>query len=169
MQEALTNVTKHAPAATPVTVTLRRDGAEAVVTVVNQAPQAEPQGLDAQPRPPRGLNPEGYGLVSLDERVRQAGGTLHVQPTGGGFAVNARLPLTAGVSATPPGGTGAAQRELAVARRRVRRRMIHTVWLPAAAMAALLLLMISYRALDRGDLCGQDLCAGRTRHPEVAS
>jgi signal transduction histidine kinase len=136
VQEALTNATKHAPG-TPVTVTLRRDGTQAEVTVVNEAPPAE--------HPPESRSESGgYGLVSLDERVRQAGGTLRAQPIDGGFAVTARLPLTAGASATPPGGNGTTRREHAVASRAARRHMIHTVWLPAAAAVVLLLLLIGY-------------------------
>jgi len=88
VQEALTNATKHAPGA-PVTVTLRREGAQAEVSVVNRA-------HPALAGPPLGSG--GYGLISLGERVRQAGGTLRAQPIVGGFAVTARLPLTAGVS-----------------------------------------------------------------------
>jgi signal transduction histidine kinase len=139
VQEALTNATKHAPGA-PVTVTLRRDGAQAEVIVVDEAPAAL--------GPPNGTG--GYGLVSLDERVRQAGGTLRAQPIAGGFAVTARLPLaasaplTASAPSAPPGETGASRRELAMARRTTRRRMLHTVWLPAATAAVLLLLMIGY-------------------------
>jgi signal transduction histidine kinase len=138
VQEALTNATKHAPGA-PVAVTLSRDGAEAEVTVVNQAPPAQPP-----PGPSGPPGPRGYGLVSLDERVRQAGGTLRARPTGDGFTVTARLPLTAGAPATPPGDTGTARREPAVASGTARRNMISTVWLPAAAAAVLLLLMFAY-------------------------
>jgi signal transduction histidine kinase len=140
VQEALTNATKHAPEA-PVAVTLRREGAQAVVTVVNEAPPAAPH-----PGASSGPGSEGYGLVSLDERVRQAGGTLRVQPVDGGFAVTARLPLTAGAAATPPGVGGASRRELALARRKVRRSMINAIWVPAAAATVLLLLMFGYNA-----------------------
>jgi signal transduction histidine kinase len=138
VQEALTNATKHAPGA-PVTVTLCRDGAQATVTVVNEAAPGGPP-----PGPSGGSG--GYGLVRLDERVRQAGGTLHARPTGGGFTVTARLPLAAGARATPPGGTRVRPRETAVARRTALRRMIYTVWLPAAAAVVLLLVMIFYES-----------------------
>jgi signal transduction histidine kinase len=121
VQEALTNATKHAPGA-PVAVTLRRDGADAEVTVVNQAPPPRPlpgaagqlgasgPGPFGAPGPAGGLGAGGYGLVSLDERVRQAGGTLRVLSAEDGFTVTARLPLTAGAPATPPGDTGTARR-----------------------------------------------------------
>ena len=123
----------------PVTVTLCRDGAQATVTVVNEAAPSGPP-----PGPSGGSG--GYGLVRLDERVRQAGGTLYAQPTGGGFTVAARLPLAAGARATPPGGTRVRPRETAVARRTALRRMIYTVWLPAAAAVVLLLVMIFYES-----------------------
>jgi hypothetical protein len=133
VQEALTNATKHAPGAA-VTVALGMDPAagEAVVTVSNAAP---PTGS-----PPR-AGSGGYGLVGLDERVRLAGGRLHVQPVGGGFTVTARLPLTEGATATPPGSQPelASARELARARRRVRRSMIDAIWVPVAGAVVLLL------------------------------
>ena len=107
VQEALTNAAKHAPGAA-VTVTLRREGPEAVVNVVNEAPGRVPGRADGA----------GWGLVGLDERVRQAGGTLHARPVDGGFAVTARLPLTPGATATPPERDSVPHRELARARRR---------------------------------------------------
>ncbi|MFG1961529.1 sensor histidine kinase [Nonomuraea sp. NPDC049028] len=136
VQEALTNATKHAPGAA-VTVRLGTDHAsgEAEVTVVNAAPPAGPLPA-VLPGEPSG----GFGLVSLDERVRLAGGRLRARPADGGFAVTARLPLTAGVAATPPDS----QRELALARRKVRRRMIDAIWLPIAAAAALMLVTSGY-------------------------
>jgi signal transduction histidine kinase len=136
VQEALTNAAKHAPGAA-VTVTLRRDGKEAVINVVNEAlerPPAEALGR---------ADGSGLGLVGLDERVRRAGGTLRARPAGGGFAVTARLPLTPG-AATPPTGEGAPRHELVQARRRLRRSMIDAIWVPTAAAAVLLLLTLAY-------------------------
>ncbi|WP_326797360.1 histidine kinase [Streptomyces sp. NBC_01808] len=150
VQEALTNAAKHAPGA-PVTVRLRRDGDHAEVTVVNGTPP---------PRTAKALKasqtPGGYGLVGLDERVRLAGGTLHAQPVDGGFAVTARLPLTPGAAPAPP-REYAARRELAAARRRVRRGILDAIWIPVVGtivLGALLFgvdLYTSYRAvLDAG-------------------
>jgi signal transduction histidine kinase len=132
VQEALTNAAKHAPGA-PVTVRLGVDAAagEAEVTVANAAAPAGP---------PPGPGSGGYGLVSLDERVRLAGGRLHASPADGGFAVTARLPLTAGAAVTPPATT----RELALARRKVRRSLIDAIWVPAVAAATLLLLSFGF-------------------------
>ncbi|AZM47580.1 sensor histidine kinase [Streptomyces sp. WAC 06738] len=150
VQEALTNAAKHAPGA-PVTVRLRRDGDHAEVTVVNGPPP---------PRTAKALKasetPGGYGLVGLDERVRLAGGTLRAQPVDGGFAVTARLPLTPGAAPAPP-REYAARRELAAARRRVRRGILDAIWIPVVGtivLGALLFgvdLYTSYRSvLDTG-------------------
>ncbi|MEU7861980.1 histidine kinase [Nonomuraea sp. NPDC049141] len=170
VQESLTNAAKHAPGAA-VTVRLDSDPAagKAVVSVVNTAPPAGAE-FDAGARPdqrPSRRPPEagsgGYGLVSLDERVRLAGGTLRARPADGGFAVTARLPLTAEatltagaaalttetaalttgtaeIAATPPDS----RRELALARRKIRRSVIDAIWMPVAAAAALLPLTSGY-------------------------
>lgn len=138
VQEALTNATKHAPGAA-ITVRLRRSGTQAWVTVINEAPAAGPRRAPAaHPGVP------GHGLVGLDERVRQAGGTARARPFRGGFVVTARLPLRPGAPATPPGDCGVAWRKFAVARRRARRRMIDAAWTPIAATVVLLALTFGY-------------------------
>ncbi|MEU5347345.1 histidine kinase [Streptomyces sp. NPDC020766] len=160
VQEALTNAAKHAEGA-PVTVTLLRDGTQAVVTVTNGTPPNA-----ALPGPPE--NVTGYGLIGLDERVRQAGGTLHAHPAGLGFTVTARLPLTVGAPATPPGETSA-RRAHTAARRTARRRALHTIWLPMAAVAALLLLMIlNNRGTESSVLDKQDYNELRVGDPQQA-
>ncbi|MEO3852836.1 histidine kinase [Streptomyces sp. B8F3] len=150
VQEALTNAAKHAPAA-PVTVRLRRDADHAEVTVVNgPPPPSTAKALKAS------QTPGGYGLVGLDERVRLAGGTLRAQPVDGGFAVTARLPLAPGASPAPP-REYAARRELAAARRRVRRGILDAIWIPVvgtAVLGALLFganLYTSYRSVLDAD------------------
>lgn len=83
VQEALTNVTKHAPGAA-VQARLARQDDRVVVTVVNGPPTSF-----APPSTDRG----GTGLHGLSERVRMVGGTLSAEPRpDGGFAVEARLP-----------------------------------------------------------------------------
>jgi len=150
VKEALTNATKHAPGA-PVTVSLRREGPQAVVSVRNGRPPVPPPPGSPEDRGPDDAlgshGSGGYGLVGLDERVRQAGGTLRAEPAEDGFAVTARLPLTGGGPARPP-GTAARPNEHTLAQRTARRRMFQTVWLPAAAMVALLAVVISYRGHD---------------------
>ena len=133
VQEALTNAAKHAPGAA-VTVRLATDTStgQAVVSVVNEPPpDAATSGTPAG---------GGHGLVSLDERIRLAGGRLHARPVDGGFAVTARLPLTEGAAATPPG----TQQALARARRNVRRSMLDAIWMPTVAGAVLLGLTFGY-------------------------
>jgi len=87
VQEALTNVRKHAPGST-VTVRLRARSGALVVEVRNgpSAPGAEPLLL------PGG----GHGLIGLRERAQQLGGTLESRTTvDGGFLVHAELPAAA--------------------------------------------------------------------------
>ncbi|MGN8025594.1 histidine kinase [Microbacterium sp. 22242] len=83
VQEALTNVLKHAGAAeTDVTIGPLGDGT-LVVEIVNAAP-ARPRSLLAGPR---------RGLTGMTERVAALGGEVAFVPhDDGGFAVHARLP-----------------------------------------------------------------------------
>src|SRR5690606_6316211 len=84
VQEALSNVRRHAPGAT-TQVTVTAGAAELAVTVRNSAP---PEGWSA----PR--DGDGYGRLGMRERVRQAGGTLTVGATrAGGWQVHAVFPL----------------------------------------------------------------------------
>ncbi|NYD45242.1 signal transduction histidine kinase [Actinomadura luteofluorescens] len=85
VQEALTNVHKHAGAAdTRVHLGLLPEAVE--VEIANEPPTAGPQH-----RLPSG----GNGLVGLRERVTALGGSFDAGPRGGGYAVRARLPLPA--------------------------------------------------------------------------
>ena len=85
VQEALTNVRKHAPGGR-VAVCLRYGERELDLAVDDSG------GGDAQ-RPDGG----GYGLVGMRERVNLYGGTLEAGPQpGGGFSVRARLPFREG-------------------------------------------------------------------------
>jgi hypothetical protein len=79
-QEGLTNANKHAPGAS-VQLTVKYEPDALVVEVRNNPPRA---------KPPKGA---GFGLIGLGERVRLAGGMLHVGelPTGG-FRIAAVLP-----------------------------------------------------------------------------
>ena len=83
LQEALTNVLKHAPGA-HVEAVLRRTAAELEIEVVDS-------GGDRPVEPGDG---GGHGLVGMQERVALYGGTLEAGPAGGGFAVLARFPAT---------------------------------------------------------------------------
>ncbi|MFE2377318.1 sensor histidine kinase [Streptomyces sp. NPDC059398] len=110
VQEALTNVHKHAPGAT-TRIHLAFDPRTVRVRIVNGPPErhAEP-AADGEPLLPSG----GHGLIGLMERVRLAGGTMGSGPTGdGGFRLDAALPTsvpgasTTGASAAGTSATGA--------------------------------------------------------------
>jgi signal transduction histidine kinase len=79
VQEALSNVVRHAPGA-PSAVDIRVAG-ELTVEVVNERP--------AHPTTPGG---DGHGLVGLRERAALLGGTFAVDQPGGGWRVRATLP-----------------------------------------------------------------------------
>ncbi|GAA4959005.1 sensor histidine kinase [Actinoplanes utahensis] len=83
VQEALTNVRKHAPGAA-ATVELWRNGLTAGVTVTNTPPT----------RPALPLPGARQGLVGLQERADLLNGTLESGPTAdGGFQVRMALPV----------------------------------------------------------------------------
>ncbi|GAA3355755.1 hypothetical protein GCM10017744_019580 [Streptomyces antimycoticus] len=84
VQEALTNVAKHAP------------GAEAAVRVRHTAEKTEVRVTNG-PAPTAVAvrsGGAGFGLIGLDERVGLAGGTFGYGPESGGFAVRATFPRT---------------------------------------------------------------------------
>ena len=88
IQEALTNVLRHAPGAN-TRVTLR------------YAPDAVELGVDNDPPRDYAIGTSGaggvggHGLVGMRERAAMFGGTLSAAPsTDGGFTVRVRLPLT---------------------------------------------------------------------------
>ncbi|MCA6095206.1 histidine kinase [Streptomyces sp. SCA3-4] len=131
VQEALTNVAKHAPGAS-ARVHVAHTATETVVTVENAAP---PAGTVAAGPLPGG----GRGLVGLDERVRLAGGTFTHGPRGdGGFTVTARLPHTpTGQPPAPAGVPAALPPEHRRARRRAGRALAAAVVVPVLATVVL--------------------------------
>ncbi|MFJ9345402.1 sensor histidine kinase [Streptomyces sp. NPDC101237] len=100
VQEALTNVLRHADGAGEVRVSVRLGAAAVDVEVVD----------DGRPRPrPRTAVPgTGNGLTGMRERAALLGGSLRAGPLdGGGWRVHATLPTGHAASAaggtTPPG------------------------------------------------------------------
>ncbi|MFF5039609.1 sensor histidine kinase [Streptomyces nigra] len=90
IQEALTNVQKHAG-----------PGARAEVSVVRVGPNVEVTVLDDGSGQDDGTAGGGHGLLGMRERVSALRGTLTTGPRyGGGFRVHAILPVGAGVRAT---------------------------------------------------------------------
>ncbi|WP_431946021.1 sensor histidine kinase [Micromonospora marina] len=85
VQEALTNVSRHAGATTAV-VRVVPDGDEVLVEVADDG--AGPPG------PPDTTSGNGNGILGMGERARALGGSLTTGPgPDGGFLVRARLPL----------------------------------------------------------------------------
>lgn len=82
VQEALTNIGKHAPGARADISVTAWDG-ELVVEVCNPAATAAPTALPSS----------GFGLISMRERVSLAGGTVDAGPTDDGYRVRAVFPL----------------------------------------------------------------------------
>ncbi|MFD5557062.1 sensor histidine kinase [Streptomyces sp. NPDC127068] len=83
VQEALTNVLRHARHARSVEVTVGRAAGVVTVEVVDDAPHSGR-------RPHRG----GYGVIGMRERVETLGGSLHAGPRpGAGWSVRAVLPV----------------------------------------------------------------------------
>ncbi|MFI0978645.1 sensor histidine kinase [Streptomyces sp. NPDC021093] len=93
IQEALTNVRKHAGPDAKAEVSVVRVGTSVEVTVVDDGTETPPPEAGG-----------GHGLIGMHERVGALGGTLTAGPRyGGGFRVHAILPDTTGALAgTPP-------------------------------------------------------------------
>jgi signal transduction histidine kinase len=131
VQEALTNVARHAPGAT-ATVHVRHTARETEVRVTNGPP----------PAAPRTRGGGGRGLIGLDERVRLAGGTFESgRSDDGGFTVHARLPHTppparpeVRPAAAPPPGVPSERRRV---RRRAGRTLAAAILVPLVAAALL--------------------------------
>ncbi|MFM9608288.1 sensor histidine kinase [Streptomyces niveiscabiei] len=86
VQEALTNVLKHAPGAA-ASVELRYGPRQLEVSVVNDG-----QGVIPDKVPPG----SGHGLMGMRERAKLYGGRVDIGPRGeGGFAVRLTLPTSA--------------------------------------------------------------------------
>jgi signal transduction histidine kinase len=84
LQEALTNVRRHAPGA-PVDVDLRYGADTLRLRVRDHGPRAASPDLD------------GHGLLGMRERAIMVSGTLTAGPAeDGGFAVEAELPIAGG-------------------------------------------------------------------------
>jgi signal transduction histidine kinase len=84
VQEALTNVVKHAGPDVPAEVTLTWDAGALRLEVTDQGAPFRATG---------GMAPGGRGLVGMRERVQLVGGTVRIGPAeSGGFAVVGEIP-----------------------------------------------------------------------------
>ncbi|MFJ6570736.1 sensor histidine kinase [Streptomyces sp. NPDC091292] len=96
VQESLTNVARHARAATAVTVRIERGARDVMIEVTDDGhghtPGTGPHGT-------------GTGISGMRERARALGGELTTGPgpDGGGFTVRARLPYDHAVPPRPFG------------------------------------------------------------------
>jgi signal transduction histidine kinase len=103
VQEALTNVLKHAGPGAHTEVRLGTDRSGIVIEVLDDGKGSEPPSAATGPFRPaespvgdRQLRRSGHGIVGMRERALLLGGTLDARPRpGGGFQVVAHLP-TAG-------------------------------------------------------------------------
>ena len=86
VQEALTNVLKHAGPQARARVELVY-GADCLAVVITNSGSTTTPGLGT-----------GHGLVGIRERVSVAGGSVEAGPAEGGYAVRARLPYLLGTS-----------------------------------------------------------------------
>jgi signal transduction histidine kinase len=85
VQEALTNVVKHAPGATASVEVVVASRIVRVEVADDGSPGGGPAGTEAVP---------GHGIIGMRERVAAFGGSLIAQPfPGGGFRVSAEVPI----------------------------------------------------------------------------
>jgi signal transduction histidine kinase len=92
VQEALTNVVRHAGPAT-ARVAVRYAPDQVAIEVTDDGKGLEPPSATDGPFRPAG-SPVGHGIVGMRERAALYGGTLEAGPLpGGGFRVAASLPL----------------------------------------------------------------------------
>jgi signal transduction histidine kinase len=102
VQEALTNVLKHAPGA-PVHVALSGRADRVQVQIVNDPPRAGRSGLERAGG--------GHGLAGMRERISCCGGTLTTAATpAGGWDVTAAFPVAPQGQRTPPAAQAGGQR-----------------------------------------------------------
>jgi signal transduction histidine kinase len=89
VQEALTNVLKHAPGAHAAVELAYRAGEVTVSVTDDGSGDARREGADSDTIPERG----GHGLIGMRERAKLYGGTIAVGPRSeGGFGVRLTLP-----------------------------------------------------------------------------
>ncbi|MEU1115005.1 MULTISPECIES: histidine kinase [unclassified Streptomyces] len=112
IQEALTNVQRHAGQQAKAEVSVVRVGPNVEVTVIDDGPGPEGNGREAGGAEPGdraaadgeagpGESRGGHGLIGMRERATALGGSCSAGPRyGGGFRVHAILPVT-----TAKGGT----------------------------------------------------------------
>ncbi|PWI17002.1 two-component sensor histidine kinase [Streptomyces sp. Act143] len=95
VQEALTNVLKHAPGAR-ARVELAYRAGEMTASVTNEATTDAGKGVNPARKQERGGQAGGHGLIGMRERAKLYGGSIVVGPRSeGGFGVHLTLPTSA--------------------------------------------------------------------------
>ena len=90
VQEALTNVARHAPSATAVSVVVRKAAGRITVIVEDDGP-----GFDVQAATDKPIAARGLGLAGIQERAALGGGTLVIESVADiGTTVRMRLPVS---------------------------------------------------------------------------
>ncbi|MDP9796784.1 signal transduction histidine kinase [Catenuloplanes nepalensis] len=92
VQEAVTNVVRHASTASRVSVDVRITGGRLRLTIADDGP-AGTAGDEPGDTAADGIPGGGHGLAGMAERARALGGTLRTRHTAEGFTVEAELPL----------------------------------------------------------------------------
>jgi signal transduction histidine kinase len=92
VQEALTNVVRHAAPAT-AELTLRYLPAEITIEVTDNGRSSPSASIGGQ-----STNGSGHGLIGMRERVALYGGKLQAEPTPTGFQVVAGIPTGRGAT-----------------------------------------------------------------------
>jgi hypothetical protein len=104
IQEALTNVVRHAGTGAVCVVNLCYTDADLVIRVTDDG--GLPAGLGTASIAAAGT---GHGIIGMRERVHLCGGTFEAGPLpDGGFAVTAALPLPTAGAGAPAWGVGSA-------------------------------------------------------------
>jgi signal transduction histidine kinase len=92
IQEALTNVSRHAKATAAVISVAERDGV--VLAAVTDNGQGLPEGGPSRPRTPGEELKGGFGVSGMRERAELVGGDLEIEPApSGGTRVRLKVPL----------------------------------------------------------------------------
>ncbi|WP_146078002.1 sensor histidine kinase [Pseudoclavibacter sp. AY1F1] len=105
VQEALSNVIRHAPG-TSAEVSVMLLGPELTVRITNTAPPASTDPRDGEESDSTGSGTDlasgGVGILGMRERVTTLGGHLTARPQSfGGYVVEARLPVTDSAHSAP--------------------------------------------------------------------
>lgn len=92
MQEALSNVAKHAPHTSLAEVNLAFHHDRLFIRITDQGPGLAADAIAAAT--PENSGAGGYGLIGMRERALSIGGRLHAgHRSTGGFEVSTELPL----------------------------------------------------------------------------